>query len=237
MRLISTIVIITGLLGFVAPSVDSKTAVEAEPQPDGSIPVPCIGLSVSPIVEMIAAVGEGDTVEVHGLRVADVEEDGIAAGMGIPDESWIMAAAAGDSTFEASEGRKGEELAGLCESAQPGEIIRLMMLWDGAHREIRLLIPGEEQKQVPKLGIHLGYMQKQPDGMVPPGVLVASVFQGTVAERVGIKQNDVILEWNQKKVNDPIELQKAVLSTGSGEMVALTLIRSGEQLVMGFRMP
>lgn len=59
------------------------------------------------------------------------------------------------------------------------------------------------------------------------GSLVADVIEGGPAEKAGIIQGDVIVEFNGEKVSDPHNLRNAVAKTPPGEVVKITVIREG----------
>ncbi len=61
------------------------------------------------------------------------------------------------------------------------------------------------------------------------GVLVSSVQAGGPADKAGIKQGDVILQFNGTAVNDVNTLRNEVASAGAGADVTLTILRDGKQ--------
>ncbi len=60
------------------------------------------------------------------------------------------------------------------------------------------------------------------------GVLVSSVQEDSPAEKAGLKSEDVILQFNSKKVKNSNELRNLVASTGPGVEVALGIMRNGK---------
>jgi serine protease Do len=59
------------------------------------------------------------------------------------------------------------------------------------------------------------------------GALVSSVDAGSPAEKAGLKQGDVITQYNGKEVADNNQLRNAVASTLPGTTVPLTVLRNG----------
>jgi S1-C subfamily serine protease len=59
------------------------------------------------------------------------------------------------------------------------------------------------------------------------GALVSGVDAGSPAERAGVKQGDVITQFNGKDVADNHQLRNAVGNTLPGTRVPLTLLRDG----------
>jgi serine protease Do len=59
------------------------------------------------------------------------------------------------------------------------------------------------------------------------GVLVASVTDGSPAERAGLKPGDVILKYDGKAVDSPRMLPPLVANTQIGKPVELTVVRDG----------
>ena len=59
------------------------------------------------------------------------------------------------------------------------------------------------------------------------GALVANVDAGSPAEKAGVKQGDVITQYNGKDVADNNQLRNAVANTTPGSKVTLTVLRNG----------
>lgn len=64
------------------------------------------------------------------------------------------------------------------------------------------------------------------------GALVSDVMEGSPAEQAGIKQGDVVVEFNGKKVKSSTELPHIVASTPVGKEVAMKVIRDGAELTL-----
>jgi serine protease Do len=60
------------------------------------------------------------------------------------------------------------------------------------------------------------------------GALVAQVFSGSPAEKAGIEQGDVIVEFDGKEVADSKDLPRMVASTPVGKSVTIKLWRNGK---------
>lgn len=80
---------------------------------------------------------------------------------------------------------------------------------------IVLKIPSEEAS---KLGVTQG-----------PGVVVYAVQPGSAADRIGIKQGDVITALNGNAVNDPNSFRNLIASTPPGTEVTLKIRRGGSE--------
>jgi serine protease Do len=62
------------------------------------------------------------------------------------------------------------------------------------------------------------------------GALVSQVFKGTPAEKAGLKQGDVILEFDGKKIEEFGDLPRTVASTPVGKTVTIKVFREGTVL-------
>ncbi|HDZ61541.1 MAG TPA: DegQ family serine endoprotease [Nitrospirae bacterium] len=60
------------------------------------------------------------------------------------------------------------------------------------------------------------------------GALVADVIEGSPAEKAGIMRGDVIVEFNNIKVDEPYNLRNTVAGTSPGDIVDVTVIREGK---------
>ena len=62
------------------------------------------------------------------------------------------------------------------------------------------------------------------------GALVTSVAKGSPSDEAGIKEGDIILEFNGKKINKMIELPKIVAETDVGKVVDVKIWRNKREL-------
>ena len=79
------------------------------------------------------------------------------------------------------------------------------------------------QEVTPELAQSFGIKDKQ-------GALVAEVFKGSPAERAGIEQGDVIVEFDGKQIKESKDLPQAVAATPVGKSVSLKLSRNGKAI-------
>jgi serine protease Do len=66
----------------------------------------------------------------------------------------------------------------------------------------------------------------------PEGALVAQVMVDSPAEKAGIQQEDIIIEFDRKKVNKMRELPRIVANTPAGKGVEVKLIRQGKEKIV-----
>lgn len=57
------------------------------------------------------------------------------------------------------------------------------------------------------------------------GVFVAGVARGGPAEQMGIKQNDIILDFNYQKIKNVLEFERAVAGSSPGDRIVLSVFR------------
>jgi serine protease Do len=62
------------------------------------------------------------------------------------------------------------------------------------------------------------------------GALVSQVFEGSPAERAGLKQGDIILEFDGKEIDNSGDLPRIVANTPVGTTVTIKVFRDGEIL-------
>ena len=79
------------------------------------------------------------------------------------------------------------------------------------------------QEMTPELAKSFGLKEKK-------GALVAEVVSGSPAEKAGIEQGDVIIEFDGKEITESKDLPRMVASTPVGKAVILKLSRSGKVL-------
>lgn len=62
------------------------------------------------------------------------------------------------------------------------------------------------------------------------GVRIDSVFNNSPADKAGIERGDIIVEFNNKVVEDPSQFSVLVSTAKSGASVPITLLRDGEKI-------
>jgi serine protease Do len=79
------------------------------------------------------------------------------------------------------------------------------------------------QEVTPELAKSFGLKEKK-------GALVDQVFSGSPAEKAGIEQGDVIVEFDGKEIADSKDLPRIVASTPVGKGVTIKVSRNGKVL-------
>ncbi|MCX7770168.1 MAG: DegQ family serine endoprotease [Proteobacteria bacterium] len=79
------------------------------------------------------------------------------------------------------------------------------------------------QKLTPELAESMGIKKVE-------GILVNRVYENSPAEKAGIKEGDVILECDGKKLEDPSDLQKIVIGVPVGTTLKLKILRDNKIL-------
>ena len=80
----------------------------------------------------------------------------------------------------------------------------------------------------PKLGISVVTLrgsEEPTDGLIPAGVLVTSVSQGSPAQKGGLCQNDIILKMDGERIMLHTDLINRIAVRSAGEQITLTVCR------------
>ncbi len=86
----------------------------------------------------------------------------------------------------------------------------------------------------PRLGVEIRDLGEDMAAYFPGAeigqVLVMGITEDSVAEEVGIKSGDIIMEFGGEKIADSNELREAVQSAEAGEDIALNILRQGKTM-------
>jgi serine protease Do len=88
-----------------------------------------------------------------------------------------------------------------------------------------------EQSGEPKafLGVHMQELDEEVlkglDTRVKRGVLVTDVIEGSPADKAGLEEGDIIVEFQGKKVTSPDQLQELVSDSEIGDEIKIKLVR------------
>lgn len=80
--------------------------------------------------------------------------------------------------------------------------------------------------------VRLGIMPGEYGENEKPGVLVANVSEGTSAAEAGIRAGDILIAWNGEPMEGPRNLGTFLRAHKPGDVVTLTLLRSGETMTV-----
>ncbi len=62
------------------------------------------------------------------------------------------------------------------------------------------------------------------------GAVIVRVFPGSPAQKAGLEPGDVVIRWNQEKIQDPSDLTLAIARTPIGSTATMEIIRDGKPL-------
>ena len=79
------------------------------------------------------------------------------------------------------------------------------------------------QAVTPQLAESFGLEEKK-------GALVSQVFKGSPADKAGMKQGDIILEFDHTEISNSRDLSRIVASTPVGKSVAIIIFRNGKTI-------
>jgi hypothetical protein len=68
------------------------------------------------------------------------------------------------------------------------------------------------------------------------GTMVINVHPDSPADKAGIKEDDIIIEFDGKEIHDSDDLRRAVRRTRSGDMVKVKLVRQGQEQELEVKM-
>ena len=89
----------------------------------------------------------------------------------------------------------------------------------------------------PQLGVYIQEMSMIPDRLkeilnIPmdqkTGVFIYEVFEGGLAEKMGLKAGDIITAVNGEEVEDTMAFRKKIYSMREGDQLELTVIQDGQ---------
>jgi serine protease Do len=188
-----------------------------------------------------------------GISIQDLTDD-LAAGFGVPSKGGVLVAdVLKDGPAEAAGMKPGDIIVGLggvpikevtdlqkrVAAIPPGRAVALTVLRDRKTSKLSVKIgeqPGEETVVVAGskgegLGVtveELGEDAAQAYGLRGgSGVLVTDVAPDSAAAAAGIKEGDLVLEVNRRRVGSVEEFKKAVAALKPGETVPVQIARSG----------
>lgn len=181
----------------------------------------------------------------RGVLIREVVNDGPADKAGVE---------AGDIILEVS-GKKVHnttELSSLIGASEPGTTAQLKILRDGNNKTINVVLeefPEDEallaqsrRSSIESLGIEVENItedlwRKHGLSSDDEGVVVSRVQSGSISDRVGLREGDLISRVNRQYVSNVSEFNKVVGELGSGDPVVLYIKRADRKFIREFVLP
>jgi len=89
---------------------------------------------------------------------------------------------------------------------------------------VRYVLINEKIQKENNLPVDCGALVQKGDGGE------AAIFPGSVAEKAGLKENDIILEFNKEKITAENTLAKIIMKYNPGARVSLKILRNGKEI-------
>lgn len=159
----------------------------------------------------------------QGAWVSEVVEDSAAAKAGIQAGDVIIAL---DSTTVFS----FAELAAKVGTIGAGRTVELTLLRDGSELAVSVELDQQQAQQITADNLHPALRGADLRADDRQGIRVTAVESGSPAERIGLRENDVVIAINRQLVNNARELQQAI--SESNGVVALNVRRGNSQLYL-----
>jgi serine protease Do len=226
-------------IGFAVPSNMTKSIMNSLIS-EGRVVRGWLGVYVQPVSDQIAeALG---LPEPRGALVSEVVPDSPVASSDLE---------AGDVITEVN-GRTVNspgELQSVIAATTPETEVKLVVIRDGKKRTIRVKL-GELPEQATKPAAeamvqHAGFSAKTLDEKLAEKYGIAGSLEGAVvvevdpvsnAHRAGLREGDLIVEANRKKISSADALRSVLENLESGDSVLLKIVRDDRNLFVAFKL-
>lgn len=209
-------------IGFAIPS-DMMTNLVAQLIEFGEVRRGVLGVRGNDLTHDIAKAL--DLKANQGAFIAEVIADGPAERAGLKSGDVI-------TEVNGERIRTFADLSARVGTLGAGKELTLTVLRDGKERKFKVTLSAEE-KSVSAATIHPAFngVTLAPDER--GGLKVTELESGSIAERYGIRKNDVIMGVNRSPVNSITELREALSSAGG--VIALNIRRGNSQIYLVLR--
>lgn len=229
-------------IGFAIPS-NLASKVMKDILETGKVVRGWLGVSIADVTPEFAKMYNLKTD--RGVLIREVVNDGPADKAGVE---------AGDIVVEVS-GRKVHnttELSSLIGASEPGTTAKLKILRDGNDKTINVVLeefPEDEallaqsrRSSIESLGIEVqnitGDMRSQYNlSSDDEGVVISRVQSGSISDRVGLQEGDLIIRVNREYVSSVSEFDTVVSELASGDPVVLYIKRADRKFIREFVLP
>ena len=215
-------------IGFAIPSNMVKHVVD-QLISKGRVVRGWLGVGIQPVTADLAS--KFNVKEGQGVLINEVFEGDPAAKAGVRPGDIIIKL--NDEVIDTP-----QSLSRFIASLDPGKDAKLVIMRDGKKKTIAVRLGEREETAITASIPHrqenlLGLTVKDlTEEMIEQfklsddkGVLITKVESGSVAEKEGVREGDLIKEINRKTIDSSADYEKAVKATKKGESVLMRIIR------------
>ncbi len=232
-------------IGFASPINMAKTIIK-QLKDNGRVTRGWLGVRIQTVTaELAKALGMDDK---RGALVASVEPDSPAQRAGVQAGDVIV-------RFDGRVVKRMKELPAVVAQVPVGTKVDMQVFRKGRLKTLQVVIAALDEEEVADSGSRsspagttqsmgmtvqtltkeLLARMKMPEDT--PGVLVADVKSGGIAEDAGIRPGDVIIEIDRKPVNSIADFTSATENLDSGRILLVMLLRGGDPHFMAIPIP
>lgn len=181
--------------------------------------------------------------KAEGVIISQVMENSPAEKAGLKVEDVIVA-------LNGEKIRNVNQLSTRIGSMNPGSKAELKVLRNGKERTVSVIIeefPEEEpvaraeKKSMENLGFEVAditpALQQQYNLEEEKGVVVTNIQPGSIGQRAGLREGDLILKVNRKEINSVADFNRILEDVKPGQPIALYLKRGDQKLFVAFDVP
>lgn len=161
----------------------------------------------------------------QGAFIAEVIPEGAADKAGLQSGDVIVA-------VNGERIRTFADLGARVSTLGAGKELELTVLRDGKERKFNVVLSADDQA-VTAASLHPALDGLTLAPIEQGGLQVTEITEGSLAERYGLRKNDVIIGVNRTRVNSMAELRESL--SNAGDVIALNIRRGNSQLYLVLR--
>jgi serine protease Do len=227
-------------IGFAIPINMARNVMESIME-HGKVVRGYLGIYMGPVTKNIASIYELD--EADGVIISDVVDESPAAQAGLKTDDIIL-------KVDGNRVKGPNMLATAIASKRPGDKVKLTLLRDGDQKTITVKLgemPEEQMSSASTENIEqkLGFATKNLNDDIREelnlsnrveGVVVTGISQRSNAYRGGLREGDVIVEFNRRRIGGQDDFNKLAEQLDQGDPVVFRIIRGNRALLVDFRL-
>ncbi|MCC7411073.1 MAG: DegQ family serine endoprotease [Gammaproteobacteria bacterium] len=226
-------------VSFAIPSNIVRDVV-AQLREHGSVSRGWLGVSIQDLDQQLAQSFGMD--QPRGALIAGIEPKGPAAQAGLRPGDVVM-------RFDGHDIGRAGDLPPLVGAVRPGNAVKVEVLRDGKSRNLAVTIAAlsndgqnvvadaGKAQETGKLGIVVADRPQDAGGGNTDGVVITDVDPRGAAAQAGIRKDDVIVSFNNQRIDSAAALAHMVDQVDAGKSVALLVMRNGTPQFVAVKIP